>query len=162
LIYYPAILCIVLSDQLVKRVIGMRLRNARGKALRFIPGLLQIVYVENTGAAFSILQNKRVFLTLFAMLLIAALLVFIFLKRKSSPPGLLAGLSLIAGGGLGNLTDRVRLGYVVDYLAFQPFSFPVFNLADVFVCAGCGLLLLRFAIDEFRARKEKTLDEPAE
>ena len=162
MIYYPIILCVVLADQLVKRAVALRLRGARGTALRFIPGLFDIVYVENTGAAFSILQGKRIFLILFTLLLIAALIVYIFLKRRTASPVLLTGLSLVAGGGLGNLLDRFRLGYVVDYLAFRPFSFPVFNLADVAVCAGCGLLLLYFAVVELRARKEKTIDEPAE
>jgi signal peptidase II len=162
LIYYPIILCVVLADQLVKRAVVLRLGGARGTALRFVPGLFNIVYVENTGAAFSILQGKRIFLILFTLLLIAALIVCIFLKRKTLAPVLLAGLSLVAGGGLGNLIDRLRLGYVVDYLAFQPFSFPVFNLADVSVCVGGGLLLLHFAVAEFRARKGKTIDGSAE
>jgi signal peptidase II len=153
-------LCVVLADQLVKRAVGIYLRDARKAALRFIPGLFQIVYVENTGAAFSILQNKRAFLILFTALMVAALIVCIFLKRKSSPV-LLTGLALVAGGGLGNLIDRVRLGYVVDYLAFQPVPFPVFNLADISVCTGCGLLLLHFVIEELRARKGKTFDESA-
>jgi signal peptidase II len=140
----------------------MRLRGVRGMTLRFIPGLFHIVYVENTGAAFSILRDKRIFLILFTVLMIAALIVYMFLKRKSAPPMLLMGLSLVAGGGLGNLIDRIRLGYVVDYIEFLPFSFPVFNLADISVCMGCGLLLLHFAIEEFRARGRKTLDGPAE
>jgi signal peptidase II len=161
LIYYLIIPCVVLADRLVKRAIGMRLRGTVTR-LRFIPGLFDIVYVENTGAAFSILQGKRVFLILFTALLLAGLIVYIFLKRKSAPPVLLTGLALVVGGGLGNLIDRVRFGYVVDYLAFLPFSFPVFNLADIAVCAGCGLLLLYFAAAELRARRGKTLDGPVE
>jgi signal peptidase II len=69
---------------------------------------------------------------------------------------------LVAGGGLGNLVDRVRLGYVVDYLEFRPFSFPIFNIADVLVCTGCGLLLLNFALAEIHARRGRTLDESVE
>jgi signal peptidase II len=162
LIYYLLIACVVLSDQFVKRAVATRLIGARGMRLRFIPGLFNLVYVENTGAAFSILQGKRVLLIAFAALMLAALLVYIFMKRKSVSPVLLAGLSLVVGGGLGNLIDRVRLGYVVDYLEFQPFSFPVFNLADISVCAGCGLMLLRFAVAELRARGRKTPDGFAE
>jgi signal peptidase II len=131
-------------------------------SLRLIPGLFHIVYVENTGAAFSILQGKRVFLIVFAALMLTALIVYIFLKRKSAPPMLLTGLSLVVGGGLGNLIDRVLFGYVVDYIEFQPFSFPVFNIADISVCAGCGLLFLHLAIAEFRDHGRNTLNGPVE
>jgi signal peptidase II len=162
LIYYPIIACVILSDQFLKRAVTTRLLDARGMRLRFIPGLFDIVYVENTGAAFGILQGKRAFLIAFMALLLAALLVYIFMRRKSESPVLLAGLSLVVGGGLGNLIDRVRLGYVVDYLEFQPFSFPVFNLADISVCAGCGLMLLQFAVAELRARGRKGPDGSVE
>jgi signal peptidase II len=162
LIYYPIIVCVVLSDWFVKQALTAHLLGARGMRLQFLPGLFDIVYVENTGAAFGILQGKRAFLILFMALLLSALIVYIFLNRKSSPPAVLTGLSLVAGGGLGNLLDRIRLGYVVDYLEFQPFSFPVFNLADISVCAGCGLLLLYFVLTELRARGKKTIDGPAE
>jgi signal peptidase II len=74
----------------------------------------------------------------------------------------LVGLSLVAGGGLGNLIDRVRLGYVVDYLELKLFSFPIFNIADVLVCTGCGLMLLHFALTEMRVRGGKTLDGSSE
>jgi signal peptidase II len=160
-IYYLIIPCVILVDQFVKQAVTARLQGAGGLRLHLVPGLFDIAYVENTGAAFSLLQGKRVFLILFTVLMIAALIVYIFLRRKSASPVVLTGLSLVAGGGLGNLIDRIRLGYVVDYLEFQPFSFPVFNLADISVCTGCGLLLLYFAIAEFRARGGKTLDGPA-
>jgi signal peptidase II len=139
----------------------MQLQEAGGQGLPLVPGLFDVVYVENTGAAFNLLEGKRGFLILFAALMLAVIIVYIFLKRKSTSPLVLMGLSLIVGGGLGNLLDRVRFGYVVDYLEFQPFSFPVFNIADISVCTGCGLLLLYFAITELRARGGKTLDGPA-
>jgi signal peptidase II len=157
LIYCLIIPCIILFDQFVKRAVTVRLQGTGGLGFRLVPGLFDIVYVENTGAAFSLLQGKRVFLILFTALMLAALIAFIFLKRKSASPVVLTGLSLVAGGGFSNLIDRVRLGYVVDYLEFQPFSFPVFNIADVSVCTGCGLLLLYFAIEEWRARGGKEL-----
>jgi signal peptidase II len=161
LIYCLIIPCVVLLDQFVKQAVALRLQGAGGFGPSLVPGLFDIVYVENTGAAFSLLQGKRVFLILFAALMLAALVVYIFLNRKSAAPVVLTGLSLVVGGGLGNLIDRVRLGYVVDYIEFLPFSFPVFNIADISVCAGCGLLLLRFATEELRARREKTIDGPA-
>jgi signal peptidase II len=161
-IYGLIIPCIILLDQFIKRAVTLRLQGAGGPSPHLVPGLFDLVYVENTGAVFSLLQGKRVFLILFAALMIAAIVVYVFLHRKSIRPLALAGLSLVVGGGLGNLIDRVRLGYVVDYIEFQPFSFPVFNFADISICTGCGLLLLYVAAAEFRAREGKTLDGPAE
>jgi signal peptidase II len=160
LIYYLTIPGVILLDHLVNRAGGLRLQYLGGESLRFIPGLFDIVYVENTGAAFSILQGKRVFLILFTALMLAALMGYILLKRKSESRLSLMGLSLVVGGGFGNLIDRVRLGHVVDYLEFIPLSFPVFNLADISVCTGCGLLLLHFVIAELRARGGKDPDGP--
>jgi signal peptidase II len=160
LIYYWIIPGVILFDQLVKRAVAARLQYAGGEALPFVPGFFDIVYVENTGAAFSLLQGKRIFLILFTALLLAALIVYISLKRKSEPRAVLTGLALVVGGGFGNLIDRVRLGYVVDYLELKLFSFPVFNIADIAVCTGCGLLLLHFAIAELRARAGKNPDGP--
>jgi signal peptidase II len=154
LIYYIIIPAAVLLDQTVKRAVTAHF-GAGGAVTGFIPGFIDIVYTENTGAAFSILQGKRAFLIVFTAVMIAALMVYIFLKRKSESPATLTGIALVAGGGLGNLVDRARLGYVVDYFAFRHFSFPVFNIADVLVCAGCGLLLLHFALAEIRARGRK-------
>lgn len=161
LIYYLIIPVVILLDQSVKQAVTAHF-VAGGADFGFIPGIINIVYTENTGAAFSILQGRRVILIVFTVLMITALLAYIFMRRKSESPGTLTGLALVAGGGLGNLIDRVRLGYVVDYLEFRPFSFPIFNIADVLVCTGCGLLLLHFVLAEIRARREKTLNESAE
>jgi signal peptidase II len=161
LIYYLIIPAVILLDQLVKQAVTAHFA-ASGAELVFIPGFIHIVYTENTGAAFSILQGKRVLLIAFTLILITALIVYIILKRKSESPVILTALSLVAGGGLGNLVDRVRLGYVVDYLEFKPFSFPIFNIADVLVCTGCGLMLLHFALTELRVRGGKTLDGSSE
>jgi signal peptidase II len=152
---------IILLDQLVKQAVTVHFA-ASGAELNFIPGFMDIVYAENTGAAFSILEGQTVILIVFTVFMIATLLVYMFMKRKSESPMVLTGLSLVAGGGLGNLIDRARLGYVVDYLEFKPFSFPIFNIADVLVCTGCGLLLLYFALTEIRGRGGKTLDGSSE
>jgi signal peptidase II len=161
LIYYLIIPVVILLDQLVKQAVTAHFA-ADGAGFAFIPGIINITYTENTGAAFSILQGQREVLIVFTALMIAALIVYIFIKRKSEAPVTLTGLAFVAGGGLGNLIDRVRLGYVVDYIEFGPFSFPIFNIADVLVCTGCGLLLLYFALTEMRVRRGRALDESAE
>jgi signal peptidase II len=162
LIYFAIIPAVILLDQFVKWSVALHLRDAADAGVGFIPGIIDIVYAENTGAAFSILQGKRVLLIVFTIVLVAALIVYIFLKRKSESPMTLTGLALVTGGGLGNLIDRIRLGYVVDYFEFKPDSFPIFNIADVLVCTGCGLLLLHFALAEIRAHGKKALDEYVE
>jgi signal peptidase II len=161
LIYYLIIPAVILLDQVVKWAVTAHFAVG-GAELNFIPGFMDIVYTENTGAAFSILEDQTVLLIVFTVLMIAALLVYIFVNRKSESSMTLVGLSLVAGGGLGNLIDRVRLGYVVDYLDFKPLSFPIFNIADVLVCTGCGLMLLHFALTELGARGGKTIDGSSE
>jgi signal peptidase II len=155
------IICAVSLDQFVKRAVTARFAGG-GEARALVRGLIDVVYLENEGAAFNLLQGKRVFLVAFTFLMIAALIVYIVLKRKSESPVTLTGLALVAGGGLGNLIDRVRLGYVVDYIEFKPFSFPVFNIADILVCAGCGLFFIYFAAAELRARGGRPADGRAE
>ena len=81
-------------------------------------------------------------------------MVYIFVKRHTAHPALLVSLAFIAGGGLGNVIDRALFGYVVDYLDFR--VFPVFNIADIFVCAGCALLVIYIIfIDGRKASAQK-------
>ena len=100
-----------------------------------VPGVFQVFYVENRGAAFSIMQNKQ--LTL--ILVTAAVLAFAGLalyKRWITHPLGKWSLFLIVGGAIGNLIDRIRLGYVVDMIDLTFMRFAVFNVADCFVTVG--------------------------
>ena len=107
----------------------------------FIPGFLQFTYVQNTGAAFSAFQGMRwLFVAIFAVLTILLLweyfkspLPFTKLERWC--------VAAVYGGGLGNVIDRVRLGYVVDMIETQFIDFPIFNVADCFITCGCILLI---------------------
>jgi len=109
-------------------------------SIPLIDGLLQLTYVQNTGAAFSLFQGQRLLLTIIQTVVIAVLLVYLFRRRKKDSPLLLTSLSLIVSGGLGNLMDRVMQGYVVDFIELP--HWPVFNAADIMVCVGCGLLAI--------------------
>ena len=107
-----------------------------------IPGLFRLTYVRNTGAAFSMLQNQQwLFLVIF--LVLTAAIVYDFFK-KSMPFTKLERwlIVLIYAGGLGNMIDRVRLGYVVDMIELEFMHFPVFNVADCFITCGCILLMV--------------------
>ncbi len=111
----------------------------------FIPGLVSLTYVQNTGAAFSMLQGMRwLFVVLFVIITLAMLWEYF---RKPLPFTTLERwcLAAIYGGGLGNIIDRVRLGYVVDMIQTDFMDFPVFNVADSFITCGCIGLLIHLA-----------------
>ncbi len=110
-------------------------------SIDLIPDVLSLHYHENFGAAFGILQQKRFFLVAVTAVVLLVLAGAILL-RKVRGPLLLTSLGLIIAGGAGNLVDRVRLGYVIDYIYFEPINFPIFNFADC--CVVCGTVLLAF------------------
>ena len=107
-----------------------------------LPGVVQLTYVQNTGAAFSMLQGKQwLFALVFALL--TALLLYEYFKKPQPFTSLERWcIAAIYGGGLGNMIDRLRLGYVVDMIETQFIRFPVFNVADCFITCGCILLLI--------------------
>lgn len=131
---------IVAADQLSKlwvvRNIGLY------QQIEAIPGLFHLTYVRNTGAAFSAMEGMRwLFVLIFLLLTVA--IIWEFFKKKMPFTTLERWLiAAIYGGGLGNIIDRIRLGYVVDMIEVDFIRFPVFNVADCFITCGCILLLL--------------------
>ena len=106
-----------------------------------IPGLFHLTYVRNTGAAFSSFQGAQ---WLFVLIFVAFTLGIIWeFSKKRWPLTNLERWLVIAiyAGGLGNMIDRLRLGYVVDMIAVEFIDFPVFNVADCFITCGCILLI---------------------
>ena len=134
---------IVAADQLTKWVVQAWL--ARGQALE-IAAFFNLVLVFNKGAAFSFLAGAPGWQTpLFvAIALVAAVVVGVLLLRHPGKPMFCGGLTLILGGALGNVIDRLRFGHVVDFLDFHAFGWhwPAFNLADSAITLGAGLLIL--------------------
>lgn len=113
-------------------------------------GIFQIAHVRNTGAAFGLFQGQSFLLTIFSILGVAALLVYLFAFQRRLPllEGILGrlALGLVLGGAAGNLIDRLRLGYVTDFIDFK--IWPAFNVADSAITVGMLLLvycLLRMA-----------------
>lgn len=108
----------------------------------FLPGILKFTYVQNTGAAFSSFQGMQ---WLFALIFLA-LTVLIFLEYFKKPLPFSKFdrwcIAAIYGGGLGNMIDRLRLGYVVDMIETEFMTFPVFNVADCFITCGCIALMI--------------------
>ena len=112
----------------------------------FIPGLLQLTYVQNTGAAFSSVEGQQ---WLFAIIFIVftGLIVYEYFKKSMGfTPFERWCIAAIYGGGLGNMIDRVRLGYVVDMIETTFMEFPVFNVADCFITCGCILLMIHLVL----------------
>lgn len=136
--------CVVL-DQLTKYFAQLYLQPVG--TMPFIPGIMELRFVLNDGAAFSSFAGARLFLILFTGIAIAALAVYLFWKK---PPKRLerTALVLLIGGGLGNLIDRVRTGVVVDFFATTFVDFAVFNVADCFVCVGAAMLILYVFLEE--------------
>ena len=124
-------------DQWVKHYVTVH--SPLGEAQPLLPGLVELRTVHNYGAAWSSLAGMRWLLVAITGVIIAAVAVILIRRIVRHPVGVMAGF-LILSGGLGNIVDRVRLGYVVDmfHLEFWP-SYPVFNVADI--CVVCGALL---------------------
>lgn len=117
-----------------------------------VPGILSWAYTENTGAAFSMLRGRGLFLVALTLLLVAALLVYL-LRHPENDTAERAGLWLIIGGGLGNLWDRLFYGGVIDFIRLDFISFPIFNIADICVCCGAALVILSLFTAELRRKK---------
>lgn len=145
LILYSSIIFIsILLDQITKLLAVRLLKPIPTHAL--IEGVLHLTYHENRGAAFGMLANHRwVFLTL-STVMIVGLLIYLYLgKCENRLYGI--SVSMIIGGGVGNMIDRLAMGYVVDFIDFRLINFAIFNGADSFVCVGAGLLALALILD---------------
>ena len=135
---------IVVADQFTKYLTVLNI--ALYEDVPFIPGLLQLTYVQNTGAAFSSFEGQQ---WMFA-LIFAAFTVGIFWEYFKKPMGFTTFerwcIAAVYGGGLGNMIDRVRMGYVVDMIETTFIEFPVFNVADCFITCGCILLMVHLVL----------------
>ena len=132
----------------------------------FLGKFLDLRYVQNTGAAFSIGRNNTLFFIIFTTVMLIAIMVLMLHLYKRKIHLLHWSLVLIMAGGIGNLIDRICYGYVVDMFNFAFFDFPVFNFADVIICIGTGLLFLfiLFFYDKHfdDKKKEEQIQEPSE
>ena len=151
---------LVLADQLIKLWVLAALPGAPSVTL--IPGLLQLTYVENRGAAFGIFQG-RVGLLSIVTLAVIAVAVWLLVSGKIRHKLAMWSVALIVAGGLGNLIDRIFRAFVVDYLDVSPlFHFPVFNFADCCVVVGTILLAVWLLFLEGRDKKVPPAPEAPE
>ena len=146
---------IYLVDQVTKAWAVRALRN--GESVTLIGGVLDLTYAENTGIAFGQLQEGGSFGRWFfvALASAAAVAVLFYLFRTArNDDRMLGACALLLAGIVGNLTDRARLGHVIDFilLHYKSYHWPVFNVADMSICAGAFLLIY----DMFKGKRQET------
>lgn len=142
---------IIAADQFTKHLAVSHLRDI--DSIEIVKGVFSLTYVENRGAAFGILQNQRWFFILLTCLICIGMTYFLISQANISLV-LRISLAMVLGGAIGNLIDRVRLGYVVDMLHFTLIDFPVFNIADCFVVSGTILLAFYVLFMEGKNERE--------
>ena len=142
-IYVIFVAVIVGLDQLTKYLVvaGIPL----GGHVPFLPGILELTYVRNDGAAFSSFAGMQWLFALIFLVFTGAVLYEYFKKPMGFTKFERWCIAAVYGGGLGNMIDRLRLGYVVDMLNTQFMDFPVFSVADCFITCGCIALLSSLA-----------------
>ena len=149
------LLCVLLiaADQATKLLAVARLKDQAPFVL--LPGVLELRYLENRGAAFGILQGQKIFLVLFTGLL-SALIIYFYFRVPEGKRHLPVRIFLIMlfSGAIGNFIDRCRLDYVIDFIYFKLIDFPIFNVADCYVT----ITVILFAIAILFVYKEEEMD----
>jgi len=149
---------VIAVDQISKLVVSEVLYNSR---VTLIENVLDFTYVENRGMAFGLLEDHRWVFILLSIVGLAAIGFYLFRYGKTWLTRI--ALALILGGGVGNMIDRIRLGFVIDFIDFC--ALPtlwvwVFNIADAAVCVGAALFILDLILDIVRELRQKKV--PAE
>ena len=142
---FISILLLIALDQVVKWYVVKEI--PLGGMRRFIPKVVSLTYLKNSGAAFSMLENQQWFFTIITLIAMGAAFVYLYRHIKGSL-WLLLGLTLIISGGIGNFIDRVRQGFVVDMFNLDFMNFAIFNVADIYLTVGVGLLLIYLLREE--------------
>lgn len=133
-VFLCAIVFIFISDQLSKTWV-----RASSPQIELLPGFLDLVRVENYGSAFGLLANQTFLLIVASLATLLVILLFFHCLMESISVGITLSLALILGGAIGNLVDRIRFGYVTDFISvhlLDLFHWPVFNIADACITVG--------------------------
>ena len=152
------ILLFIVGDQCSKAAAVTSLKGQ--EAYKLIENVLHLHYLENHGAAFGMLQNQKMFF-IFMAVIILVLIAYVLIKTPEHKKytAMHICLVLIASGAVGNMIDRARYGYVVDFIYFILIDFPIFNVADIYVTVGTALLMLfilfYYKEDDFKFLKFK-------
>lgn len=148
---YFVILGVLAADHLVKLLV--RSTMYCGQTIPVIDGLFSLTYVQNRGAAFSLFAGRGTMIMVITFIALC-IAVWYMERHKNEHWTLLLALELIISGGAGNLIDRAAFGFVTDM--FDMHFWPVFNIADIAICVGCGCLIIyTFVFDKTSAAGEK-------
>ncbi|SHH35327.1 signal peptidase II [Caloranaerobacter azorensis DSM 13643] len=153
--FYIIAIILIIFDQLTKY---LAVKFLLGKnPIPIIKNYLQLNYVENFGAAFGILQNKQLFFVVITIVVLAGIIVYIRKHTNISKP-MKAALTILFSGALGNLIDRLRLGYVIDFIDVKfgkLYDFPVFNVADCLVVVSTIIIAYLVLYDKYEINMEE-------
>ena len=152
MIYEVIIAVLIGIDQIIKHAVLENLR-AIG-SIPIINGVFHLTYVENRGAAFGMLQNKQYILAIVAIIAIIMGLYYFHKNKDSLVKFGKASIIMIISGAVGNLIDRIRLGFVVDYFDFRIIWQYVFNFADILIVCGTILLCLHVILYDADYKQE--------
>lgn len=144
------IVALIALDQWVKFEIVKNIQL--GEVKPFLPKILSLTYLRNTGAAFSILENQQWLFAVITLVVIGAAIWYLSKHIKGSI-WLLSSLSLIIAGGIGNFIDRMRQGFVVDMFQLDFINFAIFNVADSYLTIGVMVLVVMMLKEEDNASK---------
>lgn len=153
-LYFVIAAAVVAIDQITKLLVVQNVKPQG--SVGFIPHLLDFVYSENRGVAFGMFQNATWLFIVLTSVVIVVFLILLIRNYKSSKMFSIAS-ALIIGGGIGNLIDRIRLGYVVDFLQLSFFS-PICNLADYAITFGTVLLIV-YLLFFYKSSQRKGLND---
>ena len=145
------IVLIIAFDQITKYFASLKL--ADGSVAKFIPGIVQFKYAENTGMAFSMLSGARWVFIALTVVVCVGVFYYLFSNRCKSL-WLYWSLGVILSGGIDNLIDRIRFGYVVDFIEPTFVNFAIFNIADCAVTCGAVVLVGYLLYDAFKDVKK--------
>ena len=149
---------LILIDQGIKLIVIEFLKPV--EYIDFIDGFLRFRYVENTGAVFGSFATHTVFLTIFSIILLGVVIFYLY-SNKNKSKFINICLLLMISGGIGNVIDRIRLHYVVDYIEPVFVNFAVFNFADCLITVGAFALIFYLILDlikDFKKTKQSEID----
>lgn len=134
---------LIALDQFTKHLAVVHLQDKESKVI--IPKVLELTFLKNNGAAFGILQNQKVFFVMIAIMILIVIAYVLFrIPNEKKYTIMQVVLVMIASGAAGNLIDRVRNDYVVDFISFVIINFPIFNVADIYVTVSTILFIFLF------------------
>ena len=142
-VFWVVCVLAVLVDQVTKAAVRASLVS--GKPQEFIPGVLDLSFVKNTGAAFSLGEGAGPVFIVFAAVVLA-FGIWLVWSHDGLPMPIVVSVACVCGGGVGNMIDRMIFGYVTDFFATSFIDFPVFNVADIFVTVGIAVSVILYLV----------------